>query len=639
MPDRPPDEQSAVDDAALRVENAALRAEVEELRASEAAVRADHAELKSMVAVLTGQVAQLERVVREQADEIAELKRQAAGDSSNSSRPPSSDAPWAKKPAKMRSSRTRSGRKSGKQPGSSSSSRCLIDDPDERLEIRPGRCRSCDASLVEAAEHGHRRRQIVDIQPAPPPKVTEYVRISKVCACCGVVTTPGWDDEAVPVEHVGIVAAPGSPVRIGPETLARAALLTCAHYLPVGRARDLLETLTAIDVSTGFLAAIRGRAARQLEKKFLGHMRNLLATAPVLHADETPGRATGSLAYVHVACTEYLTLMHVGDRSAASIDAGGVLGQFTGVLVRDGYAGYAHLQAAHAWCGAHLLRDLRSISDADPDGQLWAQAMANTLLEANRAAHAARDRGADRLDEATLKQIRNHYLGALARGNTDNQGEHSKLADKARTLITRFRRFEDMILRFAADLSVPFTNNEAERACRPVKIQQRTSGGCWRTLQGLTTSPSSSPTWTQPPNGDSTNSTPSANSSPPAHGYHPHSNQLNSNPRTRSRRSSRRCAASGTGSRRCAAPTSRRRTGNCGRWACRHGRTSSSAKWYDSYWKPTTSRRFLAIHTVSGKGGAVTPRCGRCRKPGPVPCGSSRVTSPTASAARTTRSS
>ena len=94
-------------------------------------------------------------------------------------------------------------------------SRCLIDDPDERLEIRPGRCRSCDASLVEATEHGHRRRQIVDIQPAPPPKVTEYVRISKVCACCGVVTTPGWDDEAVPVEHVGIVAAPGSPVRIG----------------------------------------------------------------------------------------------------------------------------------------------------------------------------------------------------------------------------------------------------------------------------------------------------------------------------------------------------------------------------------------------------------------------------------------
>jgi hypothetical protein len=59
---------------------------------------------------------------------------------------------------------------------------------------------------------------------------------------------------------------------------------------------------------------------------------------------------------------------------------------------------YQHLQAVHAWCGAHLLRDLRSISDADPEGQLWATAMATTLLDANRAAHQARERGAERLD-------------------------------------------------------------------------------------------------------------------------------------------------------------------------------------------------------------------------------------------------
>jgi transposase len=416
---------------------------------------------------------------------VAELERLVAADSSNSSRPPSSDAPWAKKPAKKRSSRTRSGRKPGKQPGSSSSSRSLIDDPDERLRIQPDRCRRCEASLDGAQEHDRQRRQVVDIQPAPPPKVTEYQRISKVCPCCATVTTPGWDDDAVPVEHAATVAAPGSPVRIGPETMARAALLTCAHYLPIGRARDLLEKLTAIDVSTGFLAGIRGRAARRLEKKFLSHLRTLLAGAPVLHADETPGRAAGALAYVHVACTEYLTLMHVGDRSAATIDAGGVLGEFTGVLVRDGYAGYEHLHAVHAWCGAHLLRDLRSVSDADPDGQLWATAMATALTDANRAAHAARDCGNDRLDTTTLKQIRNHYLGALAHGEAENQGENSALADKALTLITRFRRFEDMILRFTTDLSVPFTNNQAERACRPVKIQQRTSGGCWRTLQGL----------------------------------------------------------------------------------------------------------------------------------------------------------
>jgi hypothetical protein len=52
-------------------------------------------------------------------------------------------------------------------------------------------------------------------------------------------------------------------------------------------------------------------------------------------------------------------------------------------------------------------------------------------------------------------------------------------------LARRFRDHEDMILRFATDLTVAFTNNQAERDARPVKVQQRTSGGCWRTLDGL----------------------------------------------------------------------------------------------------------------------------------------------------------
>src|SRR5207253_1803863 len=195
-----------------------------------------------------------------------------------------------------------------------------------------------------------------------------------------------------------------------------AALLTCGHYLPVARASSLLAAMAGIEVSTGFVAGVRGRAASLLDAVFLPHMRALLRTAPVLHADETCGRAAGALAYVHVACTDYLTLMHVGGRSAADIDAGGVLTEFTGILMRDGYTGYAHLPAIHAWCAAHLLRDLRAISDADPAGQIWALAMADTLLEANQAAHQARAAGADRLDPAVLKQIRNHYLGALAKG-------------------------------------------------------------------------------------------------------------------------------------------------------------------------------------------------------------------------------
>jgi transposase len=107
-----------------------------------------------------------------------------------------------------------------------------------------------------------------------------------------------------------------------------------------------------------------------------------------------------------------------------------VLPAFTGVLVRDGYAGYAHLPAVHAWCAAHLLPDLRSLSDADPEGQLWASAMATALAEANHAAGLAGQRGDQHIDADEPRAIRNHYLGALARGDADNQHQHDPLAQR-----------------------------------------------------------------------------------------------------------------------------------------------------------------------------------------------------------------
>jgi hypothetical protein len=37
-----------------------------------------------------------------------------------------------------------------------------------------------------------------------------------------------------------------------------------------------------------------------------------------------------------------------------------------GVLVRDGYAGYTHLPAVHAWCAAHLLTPPRQAPKPRP---------------------------------------------------------------------------------------------------------------------------------------------------------------------------------------------------------------------------------------------------------------------------------
>src|SRR5215469_13410744 len=119
-------------------------------------------------------------------ERVAELERRLGADSSNSSRPPSSDAPWAK-PARKRSSRARSGRKPGKQPGESGSSRSLTDDPNHTVRLAPDSCQACGLSLTQVAVSGCERRQVVDVLEPPPLEITEYQRISKICPDCGVI--------------------------------------------------------------------------------------------------------------------------------------------------------------------------------------------------------------------------------------------------------------------------------------------------------------------------------------------------------------------------------------------------------------------------------------------------------------------
>jgi transposase len=122
------------------------------------------------------------------------------------------------------------------------------------------------------------------------------------------------------------------------------------------------------------MTGIRGRAAGMMEASgFMTRVRELLKTAPAVHADEIPARAAAETRYVHLACTRYLTRMHTGGRSAEAIDAGGVLPGYQGIIVRDGYADHGHLtDALHAWCGFHLLRDLKGLYDFEPSQQQWA---------------------------------------------------------------------------------------------------------------------------------------------------------------------------------------------------------------------------------------------------------------------------
>src|SRR5665811_1597756 len=279
-----------------------------------------------------------------------------------------------------RSLRERGKRRPGKQPGGPGSTMNLVDDPDETIDCPPAACCGCGAGLAGVPVTAQRRHQVTDIEPAPAPRTVEYVAQAKECAGCGTVTAG-----ELPA-HVRARAS------YGPETCAQAANLVSGRHIPVHRATLLLCQLAGIAVSTGWMAGIRGRAAALVEASgFTGRVRELLKAAPAVHADETPARAAGGTRYVHLACTRYLTCMHTGDRSADAIDAGGVLPGYGGVIVRDGYAGYGHLTSAlHAWCGVHLLRDLKGLYDFEPSQQEWASQMAALLIEARGAAGAAR---------------------------------------------------------------------------------------------------------------------------------------------------------------------------------------------------------------------------------------------------------
>jgi len=357
----------------LRAANAGLRAANVGLRATNAGLREVIAGQAVHVETQAGQLEAL-------AARITELERRLSSDSSTSSRPPSSDPPY-RKPARGLS-RGSSGRKPGGQPGAAGSTMPLIDNPNETVICDPPVCGDCGTDLTGAPVVSATRRQVTDVLEPPPPRVTEYQIIGRECPCCAVTTTG-------PVP--GFVAA---RAQYGPGVLARAAELLCGHYLPVARATRLMASMLGVGVSTGFMASVRGRAARLLEATFLPRVRDLLRQVGVLHVDETPARTDGGLKYVHVAATEFLTAMHTGGRSKTDLDAGQVLPGFTGTIMRDGYAGCAHLvDTQHAWCAAHLLRDLRLFHRADPDGQFWAGAMADTLVAAHDTATAARDAG------------------------------------------------------------------------------------------------------------------------------------------------------------------------------------------------------------------------------------------------------
>jgi transposase/uncharacterized coiled-coil protein SlyX len=445
----------------------------------EAAIASPDSDLVATVAVQAAVIAELRAANAEQAQliavlqaRVAELERRLGKDSSNSSKPPSSDG--LRKPARpqRRTDERAMGRRPGKQPGAPGAHLAQVARPDEVVEHAPNWCGGCGADLTGARVVGVEARQVFDL-PRLRLGVAEHRAQRRRCAC-GTTTAAAFPD------HVRAAAC------YGPGMRALVCYLCVHQHLPVDRAAQLLADVLGAPLATGTLAAVVGEGARGLGG-FVQVVRERLADAPVAHFDETGARVAGKLHWVHSASTARLSLFAVhAKRGKQAMDTAGVLPRFAGVAVHDGWAPYWRYQVTHALCGAHLLRELDAISD-EP-GQGWAAGMAELLIDVKLVADQARAAGCARVDDDARARLHGRYERLLADGRAANPPPRAARRGRLRrspaaNLLARLDRHRNEVLRSLEDCRVPFDNNQAERDLRMVKLQQKISG-CWRTLDG-----------------------------------------------------------------------------------------------------------------------------------------------------------
>lgn len=401
---------------------------------------------------------------------VAELEARLGKNSQNSSKPPSSDA-FVKPPP--RSLRKKSGRKPGKQNGDRGSRLEPATDPDEVVTHTPASCCSCGGDLDAAPVVGEQVRQVFDLPPIRL-RVSEH-RVQRRACGCGAVTSASFPSEA------------SAPTCYGPGVAALGTYLLGRQHLPVERAAELMADLFGARVSTGWLSSLLPTAQSRLAD-FVAAIRERLQTAPVAHFDETGGRVTAKLCWIHVAATGRYTLYHLATgRGKASIDAGGVLPGFTGVAVHDGLTSYRRYDVTHALCGAHHLRELAGIAEAS--GQDWPVKLADLLVEIHKNVELAKANGHTALSARRLAGYRRRYRSLITEGQEHNPppprtGKRGRpKLGPAGSLLRRLDEYQDDVLRFALDFAVPLDNNQAERDVRMVKLQQKISGG-WRSEPG-----------------------------------------------------------------------------------------------------------------------------------------------------------
>jgi transposase len=396
----------------------------------------------------------LERQVIELRQQVQDLKARLDQNSTNSSKPPSTDPIGVKrKPPTPPSKRRRGGQK-----GHPRRMRALV--PPERVasvtDCKPSQCRRCGHSLSgEDAEP--RRHQVAELPPIEP-EVHEYRLHRLCCPQCHAVTS-GTLPDGVP------------RTTFGPRLHAALSVLTGAYRLSKRQVSQLGTDLLGLTISIGMIAKLERITADVLERP-VAELAEAVKTAEAANIDETGWREANLKAWLWVVVTSAGIVFRVA-RSRAGAVARDLLGEEPKpVVISDRFPGYEWIALkSRQVCWAHLRRDMQAMIDRDGDGAevgrqlLW---QSNKLFE---SWHKVRD---GTIQRSTFLQTV-AWLRPMVRLSLE-RGSHCACT-KAATTCGELLRLWECLWTFTRVDGVEPTNNAAERALRPAVIWRRVSGG------------------------------------------------------------------------------------------------------------------------------------------------------------------